>query len=66
MNDNQFFLLLLTVLYVLFFQYMCNSRGAKCALPFSSNPQDGAMGETGIHSHPAEASDNEASTVSPR
>ena len=45
---------------------MRNSRGAKRALPFSSNPQDGAMGEAGIHSHPAEASDNEASTVSPR
>ena len=45
---------------------MRNSCGAKRALPFSSNPQDGAMGEAGIHSHPAEASDNEASTVSPR
>ena len=50
----------------LLFQYMRNSCGAKRALPFSSNPQDGAMGEAGIHSHPAEAAHNEASTVSPR
>ncbi len=45
---------------------MRNCCGAKRALPFSSNPQDGAMGEAGIHSHPAEASDHEASTVSTR
>ena len=45
---------------------MRNSRGAKCALSLSSNPQDGPMGEAGIHSHPAQASDNEASTVSAR
>ena len=48
------------------FQYMRNSCGAKRALPFSSNPQDGAMGEAGIHSHPAEAAHNEASIVSSR
>ena len=45
---------------------MCNSCGAKCALPVSSNPQDGPMGEAGIHSHPAQAFDNEASTISTR
>ena len=45
---------------------MRNSRGAKCALSFSSNPQDGPMGEAGIHSHPAQAFDNEASTISTR
>ena len=45
---------------------MRNSRGAKRALPFASNPQDGALGEAGIHSHPAEASHNEASTVPTR
>ena len=45
---------------------MRNSRGAKCALSLSSNPQDGAMGEAGIHSHPAQASDYEASTISAR
>ena len=45
---------------------MRNSRGAKCALSFSSNPQDGPMGEAGIHSHPAQASDYEASTISAR
>ena len=53
-------------LFLFCFQYMRNSCGAKRALPFSSNPQDGAMGEAGIHSHPAEAAHNEASTVSPR
>lgn len=45
---------------------MRNSCGAKRPLPFSSNPQDGPMGEAGIHSHPAEASDYEASTVPTR
>ena len=43
---------------------MCNSRGAKCALSLSSNPQDGPMGKAGIHSHPAQASDHEATTIS--
>ena len=43
---------------------MRNSRGAKCALSLSSNPQDGPMGEAGIHSHPAQASDHEATTIS--
>ena len=45
---------------------MRNSCGAKCALSFSSNPQDGPMGEAGIHSHPAQASDYEASSISAR
>jgi hypothetical protein len=45
---------------------MRNSRGAKRALPFSSNPQDGPLGEAGIHSHPAQASNHEASTFSAR
>ena len=58
---------LLNNLYLfLLFQYMRNSCGAKRALPFSSNPQDGAMGEAGIHSHPDKAAHYEASTVSPR
>ena len=46
------------------FQYMRNSRGAKCALSLSSNPQDGPMGKAGIHSHPAQASNHEATTIS--
>ena len=45
---------------------MRNSCGAKRALPFSSNPQDGAMGETGIHSHPSETTRYEASSVPAR
>ena len=53
-------------IHFIFLQYMRNSCGAKCALPFSSNPQDGALGEAGIYSHPAEASHNETSTVSAR
>ena len=36
-----------------FLQYMRDSCGAKCSLPFSSNTQNGSLGETGIYSHPS-------------
>lgn len=52
--------------YYYYFQYMRNRCGAKRALPIASNPQDGAVGEAGIHSHPAQASDHEAASVSTR
>ena len=45
---------------------MRNSCGAKRALSLSSNPQDGPLGEAGIHTHPAQAFDYEASTISAR
>ena len=43
---------------------MRNSCGAKCPLSFSSNPQDGTVGQAGIHSHPAKTSHHEKATIS--
>ena len=45
---------------------MRDSGGAKRPLSFSSNPQDGAVGQAGLHSHPAQTSDHEATTISAR
>ena len=48
------------------FQYMRDRGGAKRPLPFSSNPQDGAVGQAGIHSHPAQTPHHEEATISAR
>ncbi len=42
---------------------MCNSGGAKRSLPVATDPQDGALGEAGLCSHPTQAAHHEASPV---
>lgn len=42
---------------------MRHSGGAQRTFPVSSNSQDGAVGEAGLHSHLAEATFHEATTV---
>ena len=45
---------------------MRDRGGAKRPLPFSTNPQDGAVGQAGIHSHPAQTPHHEEAAISAR
>ena len=48
------------------FQHRGDRGGAERALPLAADAQDGAVGEEGLHPHPAEAAHHEEAAVPAR
>lgn len=46
-----------------FLQYMCDGRGVERSFPVAANAPDGAMGQEGLHTHPAAVAVHETTTV---
>lgn len=45
---------------------MRDGRGTERALPFASDPQNGALGQEGLHTHTAKATGHEEAPVQVR
>ncbi|KAK4300988.1 hypothetical protein Pmani_026860, partial [Petrolisthes manimaculis] len=45
------------------YQYMCDGIGVERTLPLTTDPQDGAVGKEGVHTHPSSATHHEETPV---